>query len=198
MAQVTSESHAGEYVYHQHPNLRKRTQLQFTARDQLEPCDVLFLALPHGEAQKHIDKYLGLAPKIVDLSADFRLKDAALYKKWYGEDHKAPQYLGQFVYGLPELQREAMKTATLHQRRGLQCDRVESGAAAAGESEPDRSRQADRRRYQNGIVRRRRERECRLASSREEPFGARLCSDRTSAHRRGDSRAGPEAMCISA
>ena len=85
VAQVTSESHAGEYVYQQHPNLRKRTPLQFTSRDTLEPCDVLFLALPHGEAQKHIDKYLRLAPKIVDLSADFRLKDAALYKKWYGD-----------------------------------------------------------------------------------------------------------------
>jgi LysW-gamma-L-alpha-aminoadipyl-6-phosphate/LysW-L-glutamyl-5-phosphate reductase len=111
IGQVTSESHAGEYIHHQHPNLRKRTQLQFTSRDTVEPCDVLFLALPHGEAQKHIDKYMSLAPKIVDLSADFRLKDAVLYKKWYGEDHKAPQYLGKFVYGLPELQREAMKTA---------------------------------------------------------------------------------------
>jgi N-acetyl-gamma-glutamyl-phosphate/LysW-gamma-L-alpha-aminoadipyl-6-phosphate reductase len=91
--------------------LRKRTQLQFTSRDTLQPCEVLFLALPHGEAQKHIDKYVSLASKIVDLSADFRLKDAALYRKWYGADHKAPQYLGKFVYGLPETQREAMKTA---------------------------------------------------------------------------------------
>jgi N-acetyl-gamma-glutamyl-phosphate/LysW-gamma-L-alpha-aminoadipyl-6-phosphate reductase len=73
---------------------------------------VLFLALPHGEAQKHIDRYLSLAPKIVDLSADFRLKEAALYKKWYGHDHTTPQHLGSFVYGLPEVQREAMKTAT--------------------------------------------------------------------------------------
>jgi len=112
LAQVTSESHAGEFVYQQHPNLRKRTQLQFTSRDVLEPCEVLFLALPHGEAQKHIDRYLSLAPKIVDLSADFRLKDAALYKKWYGHDHTTPQHLGSFVYGLPEVQREAMKTAT--------------------------------------------------------------------------------------
>lgn len=112
MAQVTSESHAGEYVYQQHPNLRKRTPLQFTSRDVLEPCEVLFLALPHGEAQKHIDRYLSLAPKIIDLLADFRLKEAALYKKWYGHDHAAPQHLGSFVYGLPEVQREAMKTAT--------------------------------------------------------------------------------------
>src|SRR3972149_843201 len=111
LAQVTSESHAGEYVYQQHPNLRKRTALKFTSRDAREPCDGLFLALPHGEAQKRIDTYLTLAPRIVDLSADFRLNDPALYKKWYGADHAAPQYLGRFVYGLPELQREAMKTA---------------------------------------------------------------------------------------
>jgi N-acetyl-gamma-glutamyl-phosphate/LysW-gamma-L-alpha-aminoadipyl-6-phosphate reductase len=112
IGQVTSESHAGEYVYHQHPNLRKRTLLQFTSRGTLEPCDVLFLALPHGESQKHIDTYMRLAPKIVDLAADFRLKDAAAYRKWYGAEHQAAQYLGQFVYGLPELQREALKTAS--------------------------------------------------------------------------------------
>jgi N-acetyl-gamma-glutamyl-phosphate/LysW-gamma-L-alpha-aminoadipyl-6-phosphate reductase len=112
IAQATSESHVGEYIYQQHPNLRKRTQLQFVDRASLQPCDVLFLALPHGEAQKNIDHYLNLAPKIVDLSADFRLKDAALYKKWYHEEHAAPQHLGSFVYGLPEVQREAMKTAT--------------------------------------------------------------------------------------
>jgi N-acetyl-gamma-glutamyl-phosphate/LysW-gamma-L-alpha-aminoadipyl-6-phosphate reductase len=112
IGQVTSESHAGEYVYHQHPNLRKRTLLQFTSRDTLGPCDVLFLALPHGESQQHIDTYLRLAPKMVDLAADFRLKDAAAYRKWYGAEHQAAQYLGQFVYGLPELQREALKTAS--------------------------------------------------------------------------------------
>lgn len=112
IAQVTSESHAGEYIYQQHPHLRKRTQLQFVSREALQPCDLLFLALPHGEAQKQIERYMSLAPKIIDLSADFRLKDQALYKHWYGEDHKAPQHLGGFIYGLPELQREAMKTAS--------------------------------------------------------------------------------------
>ena len=119
MAQVTSESHAGEYVYQQHPNLRKskiqlagQTPLQFVSQQALQPCDLLFLALPHGEAQKQIERYLSLAPKIVDLSADFRLRDAARYRQWYGGDHTAPQYLSRFVYGLPELQREAMKTAS--------------------------------------------------------------------------------------
>jgi LysW-gamma-L-alpha-aminoadipyl-6-phosphate/LysW-L-glutamyl-5-phosphate reductase len=111
VAQATSEHHAGEYVYHQHPNLRKRTELQFVSQQALQPCDVLFLALPHGETQKKIDKYFGIAPRIVDLSADFRLKDLALYKEWYGEEHSAPQYIPQFVYGLPELHRAEMKNA---------------------------------------------------------------------------------------
>jgi N-acetyl-gamma-glutamyl-phosphate/LysW-gamma-L-alpha-aminoadipyl-6-phosphate reductase len=112
VAQATSESHAGEYVYQQHPNLRRRTQLQFVSQQALQPCDVLCLALPHGETQKKIEHYFELAPKIVDLSADFRLRDAALYQKWYGEAHAAPQYLDKFVYGLPELQRNAMRTGT--------------------------------------------------------------------------------------
>ena len=110
--QATSESHMGEYVYQSHPNLRKRTALKFSARDALEPCDVLFLALPHGESQKKIDAYAALAPKIVDLSADFRLRDAALYKQYYGSDHLAPAWLSRFVYGLPELHREEMHTAS--------------------------------------------------------------------------------------
>jgi N-acetyl-gamma-glutamyl-phosphate/LysW-gamma-L-alpha-aminoadipyl-6-phosphate reductase len=112
VCQATSESHLGEYVYQQHPNLRKRTQMKFSSRQMLEPCDVLFLALPHGEAQKHIDTYAALAPRIVDLSADFRLHDMALYKQYYEHDHSAPAWVEKFVYGLPELHREQMKTAS--------------------------------------------------------------------------------------
>lgn len=111
VAQATSESHIGEYVYQQHPNLRKRTQMKFTSRTQLEACDVLFLALPHGESQKHIDHYAALAPRLIDLAGDFRLRDAALYQKYYGEAHAAPQWLGKFVYGLPELHRAEMRAA---------------------------------------------------------------------------------------
>jgi N-acetyl-gamma-glutamyl-phosphate/LysW-gamma-L-alpha-aminoadipyl-6-phosphate reductase len=112
VGQTTSESHLGEYIYQQHPNLRKRTQLKFTSRTQLEPCDVLFLALPHGQAQKEIEGYAALAPKIVDLSADFRLKDPALYKKYYESEHAAPDWMGKFVYGLPELHRAEMGGAS--------------------------------------------------------------------------------------
>ena len=79
--QATSDSHLGEYVYQQHPNLRKRTQLKFTSPELVEPCDVLFLAMPHGESQAKIEQYAALAPKIVDLAADFRLRDPALYQQ---------------------------------------------------------------------------------------------------------------------
>jgi N-acetyl-gamma-glutamyl-phosphate/LysW-gamma-L-alpha-aminoadipyl-6-phosphate reductase len=109
--QATSESHLGEFVYQQHPNLRKRTNLKFTSRDVSEPCDVIFLALPHGQSQKNIEKYAALAPKIVDLAADFRLRDPAFYRKYYEEEHLAPQWLKRFVYGLPELHREEMQSA---------------------------------------------------------------------------------------
>ncbi len=109
--QVTSRSHLGEYVYQVHPNLRKQTQLKFVDPAQIEPVDALFLAQPHGQAQHNIEQYAALAGKIVDLSADFRLRDPALYEKWYGEKHAAPDWLGRFVYGLPELHRAELATA---------------------------------------------------------------------------------------
>ncbi|MCI0476146.1 MAG: N-acetyl-gamma-glutamyl-phosphate reductase, partial [Anaerolineales bacterium] len=111
LAQVTSESHVGEYLYNVHPNLRGRTKVQFTTPDQIAPCDVLFVALPHGEAQKRIDALSALAPRLIDLSADFRLRDLAAYEKWYGESHRAPNWVGKFVYGLPELHRAEMRDA---------------------------------------------------------------------------------------
>ncbi len=73
--QVTSRSYMGEFAYQVHPNLRKRTQLKFSDPSQLEPVDVLFLAQPHGQAQHEIDRYAKLATKIVDLAADFRLRE---------------------------------------------------------------------------------------------------------------------------
>jgi len=111
VTQVTSEHHLGEYVYSLHPNLRKRTTMRFVSRQSLQPCDVLFLALPHGEPQKEIERYTALASKLVDLSADFRLRDPALYQRWYGGAHQAPAWLARFVYGLPELHRDEMRSA---------------------------------------------------------------------------------------
>lgn len=125
--QVTSRSHLGEYVYQVHPNLRKRTQLKFTDPAQLEPVDILFLALPHGKTQKRINEYAELAPKIIDLSADFRLKDAAVYENWYGQPHAAPEWLDKFVYGLPELHREEIAKANYIS--GVGCNATASNLA---------------------------------------------------------------------
>jgi N-acetyl-gamma-glutamyl-phosphate/LysW-gamma-L-alpha-aminoadipyl-6-phosphate reductase len=111
VAQVTSRSHLGEYVYQVHPNLRKRSTLKFTDPGQLEPVDVLFLALPHGQAQHEIDTYAAIASKIVDLSADFRLYQAEDYQQWYGQPHASPEWLARFVYGLPELHRSEIASA---------------------------------------------------------------------------------------
>jgi N-acetyl-gamma-glutamyl-phosphate/LysW-gamma-L-alpha-aminoadipyl-6-phosphate reductase len=125
--QVTSRSHLGEYVYQIHPNLRKRTQLKFSEPAALEPADVLFLAQPHGQAQHHIEEYAKLAPKIIDLSSDFRLKDPAVYEKWYGEKHTAPEWLSKFVYGLPELHRAEMARANYVS--GVGCNATASNLA---------------------------------------------------------------------
>ncbi len=124
LAQVTSESHVGEYLYNVHPNLRGRTRIQFTTPDQIVPCDVLFVALPHGEAQKKIDAFAALAPRIVDLSADFRLRDLAAYARWYGEEHRAPNWISKFVYGLPELHRDEMRNT--HHVSGVGCNATAS------------------------------------------------------------------------
>ncbi len=125
--QVTSRSHLGEYVYQVHPNLRKRTQLKFSDPAALEPVDVLFLAQPHGQAQHHIDEYAKLGSKIVDLAADFRLREAALYEQWYGEKHAAPDWLCKFVYGLPELHRADLAHANYVS--GVGCNATASNLA---------------------------------------------------------------------
>jgi len=125
--QVTSRSHLGEYVYQVHPNLRKRTQLKFGDPAALEPVDVLFLAQPHGQAQHNIETYAKLASKVIDLAADFRLRDAALYEKWYGEKHAAPEWLSKFVYGLPELHRVELATASYVS--GVGCNATASNLA---------------------------------------------------------------------
>jgi LysW-gamma-L-alpha-aminoadipyl-6-phosphate/LysW-L-glutamyl-5-phosphate reductase len=109
--QVTSRSKLGEFIYQTHPNLRKRTQLKYTDPENIEPCDVLFLALPHGESQKRINQFDSLAEYIIDLSADFRLKSPELYQLWYKQPHHTPEWLPKFVYGLPELHRKEICTA---------------------------------------------------------------------------------------
>ncbi|MBS36424.1 MAG: N-acetyl-gamma-glutamyl-phosphate reductase [Thiotrichales bacterium] len=110
--QITSERLAGKFVHGAHPNLRKVSRHKFCTIAELEPCDVLCLGLPHGETMARLPQFEELAPRIIDLSSDFRLKNPADYDKWYGHPHKNPQFLERFVYGVPELHREELKTAT--------------------------------------------------------------------------------------
>ncbi|MFN3367838.1 MAG: N-acetyl-gamma-glutamyl-phosphate reductase [Thermus sp.] len=108
--QVTSRRFAGEPVAFVHPNLRGRTNLKFIPPERLEPADILVLSLPHGVFAQEFERYADLAPILIDLSADFRLKDPDLYRRYYGE-HPRPELLGRFAYALPELYRERLKEA---------------------------------------------------------------------------------------
>jgi N-acetyl-gamma-glutamyl-phosphate/LysW-gamma-L-alpha-aminoadipyl-6-phosphate reductase len=110
--QATSRRLAGRYLYQTHPNLRGSTDLKFVHLDRLGQCDLLFLALPHGEAARAIEWYSQLAPRIIDCSADFRLHDMAAYQQWYGEEHPSPAWSERFVYGLPEVYREQLRSAS--------------------------------------------------------------------------------------
>ncbi len=111
IGQVTSERYQGKFVHRVHPHLRGVSNLKFCTLNDLQPCDVLFLCLPHGTAQKQIDFFQNLAQRILDLSADFRLNQPEVYRKWYGIEHLRPELLNAFVYGIPELHREAMRQA---------------------------------------------------------------------------------------
>jgi len=111
VTQITSETYARQYAYFVHPNLRGHTDLRFTRLDDMEECDLLFLALPHGHAADNIETFAAQAERIVDLSADFRLRDPEHYARWYGREHPAPEWLARFIYGVPELYREELTGA---------------------------------------------------------------------------------------
>ena len=127
--QITSASQTGKFVYNSHPNLRGQTRLKFAHPDSLEPCDVLFLAQPHGVAAKSIEKFAAVAGRIVDTSADFRLNTAEAYQAWYGAAHPNPAWLDKFVYGLPERNRAALQGATYIS--GVGCNATVSNLALA-------------------------------------------------------------------
>jgi N-acetyl-gamma-glutamyl-phosphate/LysW-gamma-L-alpha-aminoadipyl-6-phosphate reductase len=122
--QVTSESRAGEPVVVVHPNLRKRTLLKFSRMGDLQPCDTAFLCLPHGRTVEVIDGVLARSERTIDLSADFRLRCAEDYLRWYGFVHPRPDLLGAFVYGIPELHRDAMRGARLVSSAGCNATAV--------------------------------------------------------------------------
>ncbi len=113
---ATSDRLAGEYLFRVHPNLRGVTEMKFSrfdAQKTVEESDVVITALPHGESLKHVPELASSGRRIIDMSADFRLKDPSAYKTWYGYDHPAPDLLAKFVYSIPELNRDQVRGATL-------------------------------------------------------------------------------------
>ncbi|HEX6540083.1 MAG TPA: N-acetyl-gamma-glutamyl-phosphate reductase [Candidatus Dormibacteraeota bacterium] len=113
VTQATSERLAGKRVDLVHPPLRGRTGLAFVRRADLHEADVVFSALRHGESSREIDRLRGLAPVLIDLGADFRLRDPTAYPRWYGWEHPHADLLGDAVYGLAELHRDCLRTASL-------------------------------------------------------------------------------------
>jgi N-acetyl-gamma-glutamyl-phosphate reductase len=114
LARVASIDHVGEPLAAVHPNLEGATDLLFenlTPTEAVRGCDVALLALPHKVTAAKVPELLATSVKIVDMSGDFRLRDAGEYKQFYGATHPHPELLGSFVYGLPELNREAIRAA---------------------------------------------------------------------------------------
>ena len=113
---ATGDSQAGTAVADLYPSLAAGYGgLVFDAYEpaMADGLDLVFLCLPHGASQEIVPDLRGRVPHIVDLAADFRLKDPGLYPTWYGEDHHAPELLGDFVFGLPELFRDDLRGAEL-------------------------------------------------------------------------------------
>lgn len=113
LKQVSSERFGGKFIHKVHPNLRSITKLKFCMLSEIEPCDLLFLCLPHGETLNNIKGFQSKAQKIIDLSADFRLRDPVVFEKWYKKQHPEPALLQQSVYGIPELHREEIRRANI-------------------------------------------------------------------------------------
>lgn len=111
VAQVTSQRFSGKPVTTVHPNLRGSTDLVFESTSNLKECDVLFVSLPNGKSMEYMESFIKLAPKIIDLGADFRLKDIKTYNEWY-TPHTKPELLNKFIYGLSELHRDEIKNAS--------------------------------------------------------------------------------------
>jgi N-acetyl-gamma-glutamyl-phosphate reductase len=126
---ITSRGEAGKKVADMFPNLRGYVDLAFTEPDAkaLAACDVVFSATPNGVAMQHARELLNAGTKLIDLAADFRLKDPAVWEKWYGMPHACPELLAEAVYGLPEVNREKIRKARLIANPGCYPTAVQLG-----------------------------------------------------------------------
>jgi N-acetyl-gamma-glutamyl-phosphate reductase len=112
---ITSRKEDGLPVADMYPSLRGFVNLAFSSPEKakLTECDVVFFATPHGVAMAQAPELLAAGVKVIDLAADFRLRDTAEFEKWYGMPHACPELLTEAVYGLPEINRDAIKHARL-------------------------------------------------------------------------------------
>ncbi len=112
---VASRSEAGTKVSDLYPNLRGHLDLSFVEPkvEAFAGCDIVFSATPNGIAMQHAPDLLARGIKLIDLAADFRLRDAAAWQHWYGQPHACSELLSEAVYGLPELNRESIRNANL-------------------------------------------------------------------------------------
>lgn len=126
---ITSRSEAGERVADRFPSLRGHVDLCFTEPDarSLAECDLVFFATPNGTAMKMVPELLEAGVKVVDLAADFRLSDPAVWAKWYGMEHACPELLEEAVYGLPEVNRQKIRGARLVANPGCYPTAVQLG-----------------------------------------------------------------------
>lgn len=126
---ITSRADAGSPVADMFPNLRGYVDLVFTdpAQANLGDCDVVFFATPNGIAMQQARQLLDQGVRVIDLAADFRIKDIATWEQWYAMKHACPELVAQAVYGLPEMNREAIKTAQLVANPGCYPTAVQLG-----------------------------------------------------------------------
>ncbi len=126
---ITSRKEAGMGVVELFPSLRGRVALRFCdpAEADLDKCDVVFFATPNGLAMNQARQLLDAGVRIIDLSADFRIKDVAEWEKWYGMSHACPDLVAKAVYGLPEINRDTIRAARLIANPGCYPTAVQLG-----------------------------------------------------------------------
>jgi N-acetyl-gamma-glutamyl-phosphate reductase len=126
---ITSRKEAGMAVSDMFPNLRGRVSLRFVdpADAPLKTCDVVFFATPNGVAMQEARALLDAGVRLIDLAADFRITDVAVWEKWYGMQHACPDLVAEAVYGLPEINREQIRKARLIANPGCYPTAVQLG-----------------------------------------------------------------------
>ncbi len=126
---ITSRGEAGLPVAEMFPSLRGRVDLRFVTPQEaaLEQCDVVFFATPNGIAMKQAAELVAAGVRVIDLAADFRIRDVAEWQKWYGMEHAAPELVAEAVYGLPEVNREQIRSARIVANPGCYPTAVQLG-----------------------------------------------------------------------